>query len=383
MFSITKLSLTQKDAIRGAALFDERGPRSMCILATLPTKRALVRFRLAEERQGAHYLTEDGLKAAFLMLADQDARLARAHAEALEINAGIVACGFCGKRGLPLTGAAHSCWTIVDIATGIVAMARQLPASKISFRSSCGVTVACDVIEGKTMPQDVPAERLLALADLGKLFGDLLAGSTIEDDHEVAIEMDKSRTPSNLVEARKLADEILALGQGGSGADAVVIASAVTLAAGIKAGCFTGVTQTGLETLVAYRDALKDVEVAPATVADPRTAMVARLGNLGLKAWSGYGDRVAGTVDERFYINKWAELVGFEVDYYHSGNVRSASVGGEAISNRAAKDILGARYWVKVARDGSLAFDYSGSREARHLLPTVEAKLRALLAPAS
>jgi hypothetical protein len=392
MFSIAKLSMTQKDAIRGAAIFDDRGPRSMTILAALPTKRALVRFRLAEARQpGAavvHYLTEDGLKAAFQMLADREARLARAHVEALTEDAdrterarvSTVTCGFCGKRDVPMVDSGHACFTVVEIATGIVGLAKQVPASKMSWRSSRGLRCADDILTGKTMPQDVPAERLLALADLGKLLGGLVAGSTLEDDHEVALTMHAKRTPSGLTEACEMADQIIRLAHAGQHTmSAVNVACAVTLASAIKLGCFTGVSKTGLDTLEAYLAELTGAaaNLGPAAPVDPREEMAQRLSNFGLRGWMPPNGTA---VEERFYINNWAALVGFETETYRTGNISSATLGGEAISNRAAKDLIGARYWVKVAADGTLTLDYSGTREARNLLPKVEAKLRALFA---
>lgn len=48
----------------------------------------------------------------------------------------------------------------------------------------------------------------------------------------------------------------------------------------------------------------------------------------------------------RRYINNTAEVIGLDIDFYNSGNVRRAELAGEYISNRKASDILAARVWI-------------------------------------
>lgn len=48
----------------------------------------------------------------------------------------------------------------------------------------------------------------------------------------------------------------------------------------------------------------------------------------------------------RVYLNNWQELAGLEIEHYKSGNICSATLDGERISNsRAAKLAAGSIYW--------------------------------------
>lgn len=65
----------------------------------------------------------------------------------------------------------------------------------------------------------------------------------------------------------------------------------------------------------------------------------------------------------RRYLNDWAaDLADLEVDYYKSGNIRSAALAGEGISNSEACRILAIKVWlddadeVHVDRNGSRTF---------------------------
>lgn len=43
-----------------------------------------------------------------------------------------------------------------------------------------------------------------------------------------------------------------------------------------------------------------------------------------------------GTDHVRYYLDDWPALIGLEVVYYHTGNIRSATLRGEHISNAEA-----------------------------------------------
>lgn len=54
-----------------------------------------------------------------------------------------------------------------------------------------------------------------------------------------------------------------------------------------------------------------------------------------------------GTGEIRIYINDWPALIGLDVNRYGTGNISSATLDGERISNARARDILGTvtRVW--------------------------------------
>jgi hypothetical protein len=63
---------------------------------------------------------------------------------------------------------------------------------------------------------------------------------------------------------------------------------------------------------------------------------------IGGKRWYKHG----GTW--RVYFNAWPEWIGLEIEYYKTGNVRSAAINGRLISNSAGKRLLSANpkvYW--------------------------------------
>ncbi|MUL61063.1 MULTISPECIES: hypothetical protein [unclassified Mycolicibacterium] len=58
----------------------------------------------------------------------------------------------------------------------------------------------------------------------------------------------------------------------------------------------------------------------------------------------------------RLYVQNLADLIGLDVDYYKSGNISSAALDGQAISNAEAGRILAAKVWIGVA-DGQVRVD--------------------------
>ena len=61
----------------------------------------------------------------------------------------------------------------------------------------------------------------------------------------------------------------------------------------------------------------------------------------------------------RFYFNNLAELYGLECEFYNTGNVQSAYLDGDLISNSSAKKILmhlaGTKVWYDVKKN---CFDF-------------------------
>lgn len=64
----------------------------------------------------------------------------------------------------------------------------------------------------------------------------------------------------------------------------------------------------------------------------------------------------------RVYLNDWVQFIGLEVSRYKSGNISSATLNGQPISNGKAARLLAAKvYWeggtIHITR-GSVAEDY-------------------------
>jgi transposase-like protein len=51
------------------------------------------------------------------------------------------------------------------------------------------------------------------------------------------------------------------------------------------------------------------------------------------------------TGQERVYLNNWHELIGLEVSRYNTGNICSATINGQRISNGKATRLLDAKVW--------------------------------------
>jgi hypothetical protein len=75
-----------------------------------------------------------------------------------------------------------------------------------------------------------------------------------------------------------------------------------------------------------------------------------------------------GTV--RYYINDWHTLVGLDVEFYGTGNVRSATFQGEPVSNTKATRLLGGRLWIE---DGAVysTIDWEAARLNKPKLRTL------------
>lgn len=64
---------------------------------------------------------------------------------------------------------------------------------------------------------------------------------------------------------------------------------------------------------------------------------------IGGNAWSRNGV-------ERVYLNDWPAMVGLDVNLYNSGNVRSALLDGELISNTKATRLTTAKVYLENGR---------------------------------
>lgn len=65
---------------------------------------------------------------------------------------------------------------------------------------------------------------------------------------------------------------------------------------------------------------------------------------------------------DRVYVNDWQQYIGLEVDRYNSGNISSASLDGETISNSEAYRLLTAVYKVYFdSADGKLHIQWGTS----------------------
>lgn len=62
----------------------------------------------------------------------------------------------------------------------------------------------------------------------------------------------------------------------------------------------------------------------------------------------------------RRYIKNWPELVGLEYDTYKTGNIRSASLRGEPLSNTKCSGLLGIKVWLDDADE--VHVDYNSGR---------------------
>lgn len=63
---------------------------------------------------------------------------------------------------------------------------------------------------------------------------------------------------------------------------------------------------------------------------------------LGGREWTGRNGQ------HRIYLNNWYELAGLEISWYGSGNIRSAKLDDELISNRKAGMLMTAKVWYDV-----------------------------------
>jgi len=76
-------------------------------------------------------------------------------------------------------------------------------------------------------------------------------------------------------------------------------------------------------------------------MADERVTLLLEIGG---RRWK------QGRLD-RIYFNRPAQRGGLEVDYYKTGNVKSAKLNGEHLSNTKARGLLAGKLWWDVAEN--------------------------------
>lgn len=88
---------------------------------------------------------------------------------------------------------------------------------------------------------------------------------------------------------------------------------------------------------------------------------------------------------KRVYFNDLELLLGLEMEYYNTGNIMSAKLNGEKISNRQARDIqvalVTAKFWFDL--DGAQQFHAKGIRRVEFdwAVAAIDARLAALATP--
>lgn len=88
----------------------------------------------------------------------------------------------------------------------------------------------------------------------------------------------------------------------------------------------------------------------------------------------GFNRWTKGNMD-RLYFN--IEKSGYlDVDYYKTGNVRSAYLNGERISNAEAYRLMSVKCFINLKHENNLVFQY-GSLEAREVVEGVVKKILA------
>jgi len=87
-----------------------------------------------------------------------------------------------------------------------------------------------------------------------------------------------------------------------------------------------------------------------------------------LKTWTG-------STGTRRYISNLLDILGVEIDYYRTGNIRSALLGGLGISNAEAGRIKGISAWLDEA--GELHISNNNSRDLS--TDNIETAVRAAL----
>lgn len=89
----------------------------------------------------------------------------------------------------------------------------------------------------------------------------------------------------------------------------------------------------------------------------PRPAITDTQAALIGRRWEGAN----GTV--RYYVNNWAELLGFEVERYNTGNLRVVRLpNGDPISNGKASRLLAGKVWIEGGKLYSKGIDWDGAR---------------------
>jgi hypothetical protein len=84
------------------------------------------------------------------------------------------------------------------------------------------------------------------------------------------------------------------------------------------------------------------------TTTEPARYTAEQIEAIGGSRWT------SRTGELRVYLNDWHPLIDLDIDRYGTGNVRSASLRGESLSNRRASSLATAKvYW----RDGKIWTD--------------------------
>lgn len=91
---------------------------------------------------------------------------------------------------------------------------------------------------------------------------------------------------------------------------------------------------------------------------------------IGGKRWTSR----TGTV--RIYLNDWPTLIDFEISTYGTGNISSASLRGEALSNTRAGKLSTAKVWWE---NGEIVTDLERVADYARLDVTGAGLVRALL----
>ena len=78
------------------------------------------------------------------------------------------------------------------------------------------------------------------------------------------------------------------------------------------------------------------------------------------------GEWTSRTGQHRRYVNNWTELAGLDVVRYKSGNVSSAALNGERISNSAACRLLALKVWLD--DDDAVHVDHWRGGAERHVI---------------
>lgn len=81
---------------------------------------------------------------------------------------------------------------------------------------------------------------------------------------------------------------------------------------------------------------------------------------LQINEWTGRNGQT------RRYVNNWIEAVGFDVEYYKTGNIRSASINGQQISNAAAGRLCGVKVWID--SDDTIHIDHWANGTERYAI---------------
>ena len=77
------------------------------------------------------------------------------------------------------------------------------------------------------------------------------------------------------------------------------------------------------------------------------------------------------TGEVRYYVNNLAEIIGLEVKYYSSGNIASATLKGEHISNtKASRAVSNLKVWLNA--DGEI-FTQGGSEFSEEIVAAIKA----------